>query len=63
MLHATLRASRYLRKRLNPCKIYFFNDFESDQSSGTHKPNLVVARWTCINCLDTPLNTSDKEGK
>ena len=40
---------------------YIFYDFESDQSSGTHKPNLVVARWTCTNCLDTPIDTPDGE--
>ena len=42
---------------------YVFYDFECQQNTGIHKPNLVVARWTCTNCVDLPLDTPDRETK
>ena len=33
---------------------YIFYDFECQQETGEHVPNLVVARWTCTDCLDSP---------
>ena len=32
---------------------YIFYDFECTQATGIHEPNLVVARWSCSNCLDS----------
>ena len=42
-------------------EIYVFYDFEAQQDTGTHLANLVVARWTCTNCLDLPLDTTDRQ--
>lgn len=31
---------------------YIFFDYECTQETGVHIPNLVVAKWTCTDCLD-----------
>ena len=48
------------------CKIpekYIFYDFECQQDTGVHVPNLVVARWTCTDCLDISENDPNRQTK
>ena len=42
---------------------YIFYDFECQQDTGEHVPNLVVARWTCTDCLDSPKEDPDIQFK
>ena len=42
---------------------YICYDFECQQHTGQHVPNLVVARWSCTNCIDLPLDTPDRDVK
>ena len=48
------------------CKIpekYIFYDFECQQDTGVHVHNLVVARWTCTDCLDISENDPNRQTK
>ena len=44
-------------------EIYIYYDFECEQDTGVHIPNLLVARWTCTNCLDLPEDTEKRQEK
>ena len=37
---------------------YIFYDFECTQDTGIHIPNLVVAKWSCSDCLDNEAKLS-----
>lgn len=44
-------------------EIYVFYDFECEQVTGIHKPNLLVASWTCTKCLDISKKVKNRQLK
>ena len=42
-------------------EIVYFYDFKCQQDTGVHKPNFLVVRWMCTECMDIPKDDEDRQ--